>query len=126
MQRQLVTVASQMRHLPFFQVESVKPSGLFPSDVDRFDGSSTAGILAWTTYVCSALFIKSFIWLCLEFLPICNPHDNPWRPLASTSLPQMHLYGWQSNILPTKSANYWGMNHRAWIIICYYWDVLSK
>ena len=72
------------------------------------------------------LFIKSFIWLCLEFLPICNPHDNPWRPLASTSLPQMHLYGWQSNILPTKSANYWGMNHRAWIIICYYWDVLSK
>ena len=41
------TVTSQMRYLPYFQAVNVRPSGLFPSDLMRLEGSFTAGIFAW-------------------------------------------------------------------------------
>ena len=41
-----VTVTSQVTHLPFFQGISVSPSGRFPSDLRRPDGSLVAGMCA--------------------------------------------------------------------------------
>ena len=59
------TVASQMRHFPFFQDVKVNPSGLFPSNLDKLAGSLTAEIFVWTR----ALLNKSLISSCLDLLP---------------------------------------------------------
>ena len=50
------TVMSQIRHLPSFQVVWVSLSGLYPSVLDKLDGSFTARNFAST----SAHFIRSF------------------------------------------------------------------
>ena len=39
-------VVSDIKHLPFFHVVRVKPSGRFPSFLDKFEGSLTVGIFA--------------------------------------------------------------------------------
>ena len=57
---------AQIKHLPSFQEVRVRPSGLFPSVLDKLEGSFNAGIFAWTR----ALFIKSFTSSCLDLLPI--------------------------------------------------------
>lgn len=58
-------VKSHIRGLPHFHGISVRPSGFFPSDLLHPVGSRMAGM----PHVSRALFIKSLIVSCLDFLP---------------------------------------------------------
>ena len=86
-----VTVTSQVTHLPFFHGISVRPSGLFPSNLNRPVGSLTEGTLAFP----SARQTKSFkLWWQAD-RPVPPLHESPWSPLASVTTPHGHWCGLQ-------------------------------
>jgi len=78
-----VTVTSQVTHLTFFHGINVSPSGRFPSDLKRPDGSLVAGMFA----VDRPRQTRSLRLWCRVDRPLPPLHDSPWTPLASTSAP---------------------------------------
>ena len=67
------TVTSQTTLFPVLQGIIERPSGRFPSFLDKPDGSLTHGMSAHS----SARAIRSFKVLCLACLPLPSLHDKP-------------------------------------------------
>ena len=88
---------------------SVRPSGLFPSDLNRPVGSLTEGTFAFP----SARQTKSFkLWWRADRPVPPSLHESPWSPLASVTTPHghwcCHLLSWlkphrpEESLLPTS------------------------
>ena len=85
-----VTVTSQASGLPRTHGISVAPSGRFPSVRDRPIGSLVARMWPFVT----ARQMRSFNWECRMCLGELFLQERPFNPLASTALPQIHVWGW--------------------------------
>ena len=83
------TVTSQASGFTRDHGMSVAPSGRFPSVRDSPTGSLATGICARLM----ALHITSLSLACRCRLALLRLHDNPWSPLASTSLPHGQVCG---------------------------------
>src|SRR6218665_2793440 len=84
-------VTSQVSHLPHYQGIIVAPSGRLPFSLVRPSGSFLEGMLALP----SALHMISLIILCSCCLPALFLQARPWRPLAVTLSPQLHIVSCQ-------------------------------
>jgi len=80
------TVTSHMRDLPARYGISVKPSGRFPSERLRPDGSLETETPAEARH----LAMTSLRWWCLTVLPRARLHTRLCRPKESTCVPQRH------------------------------------
>jgi len=88
-----VTVTSQVTRLPFFQGINISPSGRFPSDLKKPDGSLVAGMLA----VNRPRHTRSLTLWCRVDRPLSPLRERPRTPLALIFAP--HGHWWSSQIL---------------------------